>query len=231
MKDVPTWWQKPRRISVVIDNDEWMLPHCETLVAVLRDTGDDALLFREYEKIKRSDVTFFLSCHNIVSTEILSRSQRNLVIHASALPTGRGMSPLTWQVLEGLDKFPVCLLEVAEQVDAGEIIYQEFLNFNGHELIDEMREALAELTIQFCKRFLGEENPPVGTAQVGEASYYPRRSPSDSVINPEKPISQQFNLFRVVDNERYPAFFDWQGHRYRLRIDKIGCSEDREPES
>jgi hypothetical protein len=31
----------------------------------------------------------------------------------------------------------------------------------------------------------------------------------------------------VVDNERYPAFFDHRGHRYTLTIAKVGpASED-----
>ena len=30
----------------------------------------------------------------------------------------------------------------------------------------------------------------------------------------------QINLLRVVDNERYPAFFEWMGQRYRILIQK-----------
>ena len=29
---------------------------------------------------------------------------------------------------------------------------------------------------------------------------------------------QQFNLLRVVDNERYPAFFELDGRRYTIQI-------------
>jgi len=34
----------------------------------------------------------------------------------------------------------------------------------------------------------------------------------------DKTIREQMNLLRVVDNERYPAFFEWQGNRYYLAI-------------
>ena len=116
-------------------------------------------------------------------------------------------------------------------MDAGNIIYRQQLDFEGHELIDEMREALAMMTFHFCQRFLDEDKPPNGTSQNGKASYHSPRRPADSVINPALPISEQFNLFRVVDNDRYPAFFDWQGHRYRLHIEKMENNEDGDTET
>jgi sialic acid synthase SpsE len=36
----------------------------------------------------------------------------------------------------------------------------------------------------------------------------------------DKTIQEQFNLLRIVDNEKYPAFFDFADHRYVLRIEK-----------
>jgi methionyl-tRNA formyltransferase len=56
--------------------------------------------------------------------------------------------------------------------------------------------------------------------QSGESSFYPKRSPADSMIDINKTIIEQFNLLRIVDNERYPAYFDWLGKRYYLRIEK-----------
>ena len=37
----------------------------------------------------------------------------------------------------------------------------------------------------------------------------------------QRTLAEQFNLLRTVDNTRYPAFFDLQGHRYRLHIEKV----------
>ena len=42
---------------------------------------------------------------------------------------------------------------------------------------------------------------------------------SDSRLDPDDTIAQQFNLLRVVDNERYPAFFELLGRRYILKIE------------
>jgi len=152
---------------------------------------------------------------------VLARNRRNLVVHESDLPRGRGFSPLTWRVIEGKNRIPVCLLEATAEVDAGPIIYRDKLDFEGHELIDEMRQMLGNKSVELCLRFLSETDPPIGTPQCGEPTYFGRRRPADSRVDPHRSIASQFDLLRVVDNQNYPAFFDYRGHRYALKIDKI----------
>ena len=61
---------------------------------------------------------------------------------------------------------------------------------------------------------------PIATAQLGESTYYKRRKPVDSELDISRPIRDQLNLLRVVDNERYPAFFYAHGQKYKLTIEK-----------
>ena len=58
----------------------------------------------------------------------------------------------------------------------------------------------------------------ISAKQVGKESVYRKRSPKDSEMDPEKSISEQFNLLRVVDNEAYAAFFRIGNRYYELRI-------------
>ena len=213
-------WTKPRRIAVVVDNPSWVLPFAEELVEALNADGDRATLFRDYDQIPAGTAAFFLGCIRIAPKQILDRNRFNLVVHASPLPKGRGFSPLTWLILEGRNEIPVCLLHAAGDVDSGAIIYREELRFDGHELIEEMRLALGRSSIGLCRRFLSEAAPPAGQEQVGEPSYYQRRKPDDSALDPHKTIAEQFDLLRTVDNRKYPAFFDHRGHRYEIRITK-----------
>jgi methionyl-tRNA formyltransferase len=66
------------------------------------------------------------------------------------------------------------------------------------------------------------DTTPSGLPQAGEPTWYARRRAADSRLDPDRTLAQQFDLLRVVDNDRYPAFFDLRGHRYRLRIDDAG---------
>ncbi len=221
MTSVPEWWRKPRRVAVVIDNPSWILQFGRRLVAEANAGGDRAVLCREHREIPNGEVAFYLGCIHMSPPDVLARNRRNLVVHESDLPKGRGFSPLTWQVLEGINQVPVCLLEAEQEADSGPVVYREQLNFAGHELVDEMREILGEMTLRLCHRFLDELSPPLGKPQDGQHTWFSRRRPPDSRLDPDLTIAEQFNLLRVVDNVRYPAFFEHRGHLYRLLIEKM----------
>lgn len=213
-----TW---PRRITVVVDHESWILPWAETLVDRCREElGDDATLCRDYGDVPEGTVAFFLGCTGLAPREVLARNRYNLVVHESAVPEGRGFAPLTWQVLEGRDRIPITLLEATDEPDAGVIYAQRVLELEGHELHDELRAAQGRMTLDMCLDFLRADTPPAGVPQEGAASWYRKRTPEDSRLDPQRPLAEQFDLLRVVDNERYPAFFDMRGHRYILRIEK-----------
>lgn len=170
----------------------------------------------------RGDLLFLISCHEIVPARLRALYRAALVIHASDLPRGRGWSPLVWQILEGRNDIPVTLLEAADPVDSGAIWHQVWLRFQGHELADEIHAALfaAELALMdFAVANLEDVQP---RSQAGEVSHYRRRVPEDSRLDPAGSLAEQFNLLRVADPDRYPAFFDHLGHRYALRVSKIG---------
>ncbi|MBA4450532.1 methionyl-tRNA formyltransferase, partial [Cylindrospermopsis raciborskii CS-506_D] len=170
--------------------------------------------------LQGGDICFYLSYGKIVPPSVLSQFKHNLVVHESELPQGKGWSPLTWQILEGKNDIPVTLFEAAKQVDSGNIYLQQWLHFQGHETIDELRHAQAQSTLELCKEFV-REYPDIlkrTRPQLGKSSFYPRRRPQDSKLDPHISIGDQFNLLRVVDNERYPAFFEWAGRLYVVKI-------------
>jgi hypothetical protein len=98
------------------------------------------------------------------------------------------------------------------------------MEFTGLELIGELREVLAETTFRLCNKFiqLYPEIVKEAQEQQGDASFYPRRTPQDSRIRPELSIQEQFQMFRVADNEKYPCYFELGGETYILKIEKRG---------
>lgn len=212
------WWKKPRKISVVVDNDSWVLPYAQEVTDWCNRSGDTARLCRTHDEIQEGTVAFYLGCVKITPPDVLARNRRNLVVHASDLPKGRGFSPWTYDVLEGADKVAVCLIEAAAQVDAGNIIYKDWINLQGTELVDDLRALIGGKTVDLAQRFLNEREAPDGKAQEGEPTVYPRRKPADSRLDPEQSIVAQFDLLRITDYAAYPAFFEYRGKRYKLLI-------------
>lgn len=210
------------KIAIVVDNPRsWFLPFAEELNLELQKFASVKLLSSADQISEGNSIAFLLSCEKKVGSEVLRRSRSNIVVHASELPKGKGMSPMTWQILEGKNRIPITLFEAVETIDAGTVYIRDALNFSGNELLPEMQHALGKKVVQMCKEFLSGW-PAIlskGEEQTGESTFYKRRTPSDSVLDPEKSIAEQFNLLRVVDNERYPAHFEWRGRCYNLKIE------------
>ncbi len=216
-----------RHISVLVDNDSWILPYAEQLVGKLVAFGYSAELVRSAENVACGWINFMLGCTRIVSEQVLSRNTHNLVVHESDLPLGRGFAPMTWQILEGRNSIPVCLLEAGAEVDAGDIWLKEFIELNGTELCDEWRALQGEMTVSLCLKFVNQCRNLRALKQSGQSSHYPRRRPADSKLDVDKTLREQFNQLRVADNLRYPAYFELNGYRYIVNIQKAkGIGEE-----
>jgi len=199
-----------------------MIPWIGQLLSEWAEEGHPISWVHKPTEIPEGILCFILSCSTLVKSDILKRNSHNLVVHESDLPKGKGWSPLSWQVLEGEKLIPVTLFEAEENLDSGLIYLQHSIELNGSELVNELREKQAAVTLDLCRKFIRQYPFIVNRAvkQNGESSFYPKRMPVDSMVDINKTVREQFNLLRIVDNERYPAYFDWLGHRYYLRIEK-----------
>jgi methionyl-tRNA formyltransferase len=208
------------KIQILVDNPKsWIIPYAKTLVNACNSRNFEASLLLSHDDIKQGDILVLLSCEQKFLK--LNLNKHNLVVHESYLPKGKGWSPLTWQILEGKNEIPITLFEATEEIDSGEIYFQEVIHFEGHELVDEIRQSQGEKTIHLVMTFI-ENYPNVsGKKQMGESTFYGRRKKSDSKLDVNRSILSQFDLLRVVDNNQYPAFFEIKGHAYKISIEKI----------
>lgn len=210
------------RISVCSDADSWINVYVPQLLLDWLVGGHEVRWAHGADELPDGDLCFYLSYKRIVSRFILAKHENNLVVHESDLPKGRGWSPLTWQILEGKQQIPVTLFEASETVDSGPIYLQEWIHLNGNELVEDLRFLQAKVTCHLCRRFVASYPDILDCArlQKGEPTYYRRRTPVDSQVDPDKTIRSQFNLFRVADNQLYPVWFEIDGTRYILKITK-----------
>jgi methionyl-tRNA formyltransferase len=115
----------------------------------------------------------------------------------------------------------VTLLEVEDEIDSGAIWAQRTMQLSGHELFDEINQKLFAIELELMDFALTSFKTICPHQQEGgKATYYRRRCPDDSRLDPNKTIADQFDLLRVCDPNRYPAFFDYRGHRYRVILEK-----------
>jgi methionyl-tRNA formyltransferase len=186
-------------------------------------------IVRSQEVLSGGDILFLVSCSELITAQTREKYAKTLVVHASDLPEGRGWSPYIWSILAGKTEIVVTLLEAAEKVDAGDIWQKVSIDIPVHALADEINEIL--FAAEFELMDYGVEHfadvSPQPQSEEG-ATYLEKRQPSDSELDVEKSIKEQFDLMRVSDPKRYPAYFELHGHTYAIHLEKIDGDQHNE---
>lgn len=180
------------------------------------------LIFNK-DELNEGDLLFLISCHDIIDQSLRNKFKTTFVIHASDLPKGRGWSPHIWNILNGANKLTVTLLKAENEIDSGDIYKKIHINIEDHELWDEINEKLFNAEVQLLDYAVNSYDDLRGVQQnlEGESSFYKKRKPEDSKIDPHQSIKDQFNKIRVSDPNRYPAYFELNGVNYKLIIEKL----------
>lgn len=187
----------------------------------MKDVGHEVVLFHDKSELRGGDILFLVSCSQLMRSADQKKYRAVLVLHASDLPRGRGWSPHIWAIVNGANEITVCLSEAENQVDTGAVWLREKFTLEGHELLAEINEKLFHAELSLMTKIVEQFYQIKPILQTGEpGSYNRKRTPEDSRLDPDKTIAEQFNLLRVVDAERYPAFMDYRGKRYLIRIEK-----------
>ena len=167
------------------------------------------------------DILFLISCSDIISKLERGRFKKTLVVHASDLPHGRGWSPHVWEIINGATDITLSLLEAEDKVDTGDIWKKISVPIPKTTLFDEINElifdselALMDFAIENYNTIEPRKQPNV------DGTCWSKRSPKDSVIDINQTISEQFDLIRVCDSKRFPAYFYKDGVRFNIIIEK-----------
>ena len=190
----------------------------------MADDGKEQIveLVRKKAEANGGDILFLISCCEIITAQDRAKYGACLVLHASDLPKGRGWSPHIWELSQGAQCITLSLLEAEDKFDSGRIWKKVDIQVPKHALWDEINHLLFEaevLLINFAIENFSNIAPQSQPADL-VATYYPRRTSLNSQIDPRKSISEQFDLIRVCDPNRFPAYFEYLGQRYLLKIEK-----------
>lgn len=213
-------------VSILCDSPNHpVVPYMEKVVGELESKGLKASLCRRVSQLPTGgcEILFLVSTNKIIRQRQLEKFDNVYVLHASALPFGKGWSPHIWQIIEGSSEITVTLFEAVKELDAGPIVSQKVVRFDGTELYNEINDKLFNAEHALIKEAIEKWPNLKSIPQSGEvaATTYRRRTPSDSEVDPNKTIGEQFDILRVSDPKRYPAFFRFRGQKYRIILEKV----------
>lgn len=179
-------------------------------------------LVRSKTDLVGGDILFLISCSEIVDLHDRKKFKKVLVVHASDLPKGRGWSPHVWEILEGAVDLTISLLEAEDKVDSGDIWRKVKLKVSETALYEEINQLIFQEQLNLMDFAIENFFTIVPSQQPNcKPTYWPKREPKDSEVDIHKTIDAQFNLLRVCDPKRYPAFFYKNGEKFIIKLEHI----------
>jgi len=213
------------KIQILISKSSWANNYKKEILTKLKKLSNKIKILHNHKELKsNNDINIIFSYFKIIPKIYLKKSKINLIPHESNLPKGKGMSPLTWQILKGRRKIFFSLIEASSKIDSGLVYYKREIIIPKNSLFDEIKKIQLDenlkLIIKFIEFYKNKNHAPNGKIQIGKSTFYKKRNPQDSELKIKKSILSQFNLLRTVDNKSYPAFFKIYGKKYILKITK-----------
>jgi len=146
---------------------------------------------------------------SIIAPEILQHVPM-INIHYSALPRWRGAAPVERAILEGDSTTAVCIIQVVEQLDAGDVLASAPCTIREDDSVAGLRDRLGHLAlpllIDICSNGVSSQQ-----AQVGDVVIARKISTNDLAItwssSPDQ-ISRQIRLGN--------AFTFFEGKRFKV---------------
>jgi len=167
------------------------------------------------------DILFLISCSEIISKLEREKFKKTLVVHASDLPYGRGWHPHVWEIINGATDITLSLLEAEDEVDAGDIWKKISVPIPKTTLFDEINELIFNSELELMDFAIENYNTIEPKKQPNiDSEYWPKRSPKDSILDINQTIFEQFDLIRVCDPQRFPAYFYKDGVKFNITIEK-----------
>lgn len=146
-----------------------------------------------------------------------------LNLHASDLPEGKGWSPHVWAIINGATDITCTLLTVADQIDSGDIWIKRTCSIAKDLIASEINRIIFDMEFDMIvfAIFNYENIMPIPQKKLNDLKFYTKRDPNMSELNVNKTIAEQFNLLRICDPKRYPAFFILHDRKYILKLEAV----------
>lgn len=167
-------WANGRNISVYTDINE-----LKTL------PNPDAIVVASYGVILRDWVLEYarLGCINV---------------HPSLLPKYRGPSPMLTPILNGDTESGVCLIQLAAEIDAGDIFMCEKFPIAPNDTIADVEKTVGNLSANMVSGYLANPEKYPAHAQIGEPTFCRKFTGDDEWIDWNKTSTQIHNQIRSI---------------------------------
>jgi methionyl-tRNA formyltransferase len=177
------------------------------------------------------DAIFVLGFSQLVPKEILNLPPKGVIgCHSTLLPTGRGRHPLIWALVKGLEESGTTFLYLDDGVDSGDILMQKRFTIRVEDdarSVYEKDKACAAAIIRETLPLLERGTAPRTPQDHSRATYWPKRTYRDGIIDWSRPAMETYNLIRALTRP-YPGASTYSASR-ELKVWKAKSHTLTEP--
>ena len=171
------------------------------IIVVDRSNYSEEFLVQE-----NPDMVLFYGWSWKISAPIIEK-YRCLMLHPSPLPKYRGGSPIQNQIINGETESAVTIIEMTNELDAGDILAQESISLDGN--IKDILKRITRVGTRLTKRIVSGTITRRKQDET-EATFYNRRKEKDNEITVREILSQDsqylYNKIRML-GDPYPCAY------------------------
>lgn len=175
-----------------------------------------------YEELKKYDADVFVvaAYGRIIPKDILELPKYGCInVHASLLPKYRGAAPIQWAVIDGEEKSGVCIMQMDEGLDTGDIIAEAEIPLDKKETSDSLFGKLsvlgADTLVETLDRIEKGDIHPVPQPKESTTAYARMITKADGRIDWNEPAEKIERIIRGMNS--WPgAYSDMNGHMVKI---------------
>jgi len=181
---------------------------------------------------KNFDIGLSVGWQRLIPNDLLNYFKYGVFgMHGShlPLPKGRGCSPQVWSIIKGGKDYYAHIFQYAAGVDDGKIFYREVFDITPNDLAVTLQiksQMVFNAQIETLFKQINE-----GEVQLKEqdksikATYFPKRTPEDGLINWNQSADQIVNFVRAQKTP-YPGAYTYLGAQ-KIKIEEVCIFDTR----
>ncbi len=195
-----------KKVSILVDHKSWILKYARLLFKEIKKLNYSVTFARKHSEIKKGDILFILGCKNLLNKSVLIKNKFNLVIHESNLPKGKGMNPVSNQILKKKKKIICSMFNATQKMDNGPIVLKDSFEVKKNDFYEDWRLKQGMTTIKMCLKFLSLKSI-VLKKQKGKSTYFKKLNKNMFEIKVNSSIKKQHRILQAADFKKFVPFF------------------------
>ena len=147
---------------------------------------NDTTVIKTLKKLE-IDWLFLIGWSQIASVDVLNSCKSGVIgAHPTLLPIGRGRAPIPWAIIKNLKYTGATLFKIDIGIDSGAIVQQVKVNLNNKTTATKLYALMVNKHVYLIKSFLKKlkkNDFKLVPQDQTSASYWPKRSPEDGLID------------------------------------------------